>query len=447
MLNPIVRRADFVRPLTADTFVAASTAFIDRFELSIGDWALFGDEDAICSAMNEFRNAERITTNGEVLPVFKGELIGRLSDFGKLKFAKNPTTDSLASSSTLVSGTCQTVPWGYNRTPRLPNERARIRFKTQLNLTRFVQAQNLKRITRLDRPAIAGKHVLEIEPDPSWYADEIPLSAATNIIIGPDRKYAYALKSDRPVQFRRYTRLVNNMLSDIVRHAFDGSPASAVSIPQYTLHSIEFYWEFDKPSAIDYVVGLRPQLLANSHDVMEDHYPVDLPSLQITGQSPSYKIKLSKFMTLKVYAKTNRRVRFEISMRDDAINKYGRARRSSETLNGITALLPNLATEAARRVNLLLQSIPAAPMQRSDHTALQLILAITHEAGHPYVAETIISALASLGRVALYRNDLLKEAVHRLREAKVLMTNPPRSSKYVVTEAYREPLERLRQFR
>lgn len=447
MLNPMMRRADFVRPFTADTRVTAASAFIDRFELSIGDWALFGTEDAVCSSMNEFRNEVRITASGKILPVFRGELIRRRTDFGKLKFANNPTTDSLTTPSILVSGTCQTAPWGYNRTPPLPNEQARIRFRTQLNLTRFIQAQNLKRFTRLGRAVISRRHVLEIEPDRSWYADEIPLAPATNIIIGPNRKYAYALKADRPDQFRLYTRLINGMLSDIVNRAFDGSEVRALAIPQYTLHSIEFYWEFDQPSAIDYVVGIGPQLLANSHDVTEDHYLVNLPSMQLTGQSPTYKIKLTKFMSLKVYAKTNRRVRFEVSFRDDAINKFGNVKRSADSLDGITALLPNLAAEAARRVNRLLQSIAAAPAPPSDHTALQLLHVITREARHPYVAEAIISALVSFGRVALFSKDPLKEAVHRLRDAQVLRTDPARSSKYVVTEAYREPLERLRRFR
>jgi hypothetical protein len=447
MLKPIVRRSDFVRSLNPDTSVSADSAFIDRIELSIGDWALFGQQDQICSCLNEFHNAERITRNGEVLRVFKGELISHLTDFKKLKFAPNPTTDSLTAATTLVSGTCQTVSWEYNRTPRQPNEQARIRFRTQLNLTRFIQAQNLKRITRLDRPKVAGNHVMEIEPDPRWYADEIPLMPATNMIIGPDRKYAYALQSDTSAQFLRYTFLVRDMLSDIIKRAFSGSTARAVSAPQYTLHAIEFYWEFDQPKAIDYVVGIRPHLLTSSHNITEDQYPLNLPSLQITGQSPSYKIKLTKYMTLKIYAKTNRRVRFEVSIRDADINKFSKAKRSAETLNGIALLLPTLAAEAARRVNNFLQSIADVPIPPSDHTALQLLNIISHEARHPYVAETIISALVALGRVALYRNDPLKEAVHRLRDAQVLTTSPPKSAKYVVTEAYREPLARLRQFR
>jgi len=447
MFKPIVRRTDFVRPLHADTRISADTAFIDRFELSFGDWALFGEVDAICSSLNEFRDAQRVTTNGEVLPVFKGELIEHLTGFSKLKFAPNPTTDSLSAASTLVSGTCKNVSWDYSKTPRQPDEKARIRFRTLLNLTRFIQAQNLKRITRLVRPAVAGRHVLEIEPNPSWYADEIPLAPVTNLIIGPDRKYAYALKADRSAQFTRYTRLVSDMLSEIVDCAFDGSTARASVTSQFTLHNIEIYWEFDQTSAIDYVVGLRSQLFASSSQISEDPYVVDLPSLEITGQSPSFKIKLTKFMTLKVYAKTNRRVRFEVSIRDDDINKFTKAKRSSQTLEGITALLPKLTAEAARRVNILLQSIALAPVRQSDHTALQFLHVITREAGHPYVAETIISALVAFGRVALFKNDLLKDAVHRLRDAKVLTTNPAGSSKYVVTEAYREPLERLRQLR
>jgi hypothetical protein len=97
-----------------------------------------------------------------------------------------------------------------------------------------------------------------------------------------------------------------------------------------------------------------------------------------------------------------------------------------------------------RHVNLLLQSITAEPTPSSNHTSLQLVLAITREAGHPYVAETIISALVALGRVALFKNDPLRDAVHRLKERGVLQTDPPGSPTYVVTSQYKQPLQRLR---
>lgn len=449
MLKPIVRRSDFVVPLHADTRVSAGTAQIDRIELSFGDWALVGDEEAIVAGMNELYHIELQTPSNTTLPLFRGELIDGPTAFRNVKFAKNKTTDSLTSPHILIAGAGQIVTWSTQRSARRPDEKARIRFRTQLNLTRFLQAQDTKRVTRLDRPKVAGEERLTIEPHASWYEHEIPLMPATNVIIGPDRKYAFAMKETRTTQFARYAGIVDRLLANEVTQAINGPSAQAQFLPSYTLHGIELYWEFDQDDAISYLVGLRQSLLATSRDIMEDTYPIENPSFRIEGQSPSYKIKLTKYSSLKVYAKTNRRVRFEVSFRDDGINiatKVGpsNGRRTHQSLAGISALLPLLATKAARHVNLLLQSITAEPTPSSNHTSLQLVLAITREAGHPYVAETIISALVALGRVALFKNDPLRDAVHRLKERGILQTDPPGSPTYVVTSQYKQPLQRLR---
>ncbi len=96
---------------------------------------------------------------------------------------------------------------------------------------------------------------------------------ATNVIIGPNRKYAFALKDSRSRQFTLYTRLVDQMLTHEVATAINGPTAQAHALPSYTLHGIEFYWEFDQPNAIAYVVSLRESVLQASRDVIEDTYP------------------------------------------------------------------------------------------------------------------------------------------------------------------------------
>jgi len=180
--------------------------------------------------------------------------------------------------------------------------------------------------------------------------------------------------------------------------------------------------------------------------MFEDSYAINIPSFRLKRQSPSFKIKLTQYIALKVYAKTNRRVRFEVKFRDFVINLQS-GNRTSSTIEGIVALIPKLASEVAKRVNTLLQSIAAVPVPSSRYTALQLMHTITREAGHPYVAKAIIATLVSFGRIAPFNNDPIKEALSRLKDRKVLEPQLPKSSTCVVTEAYREPLERLRHFR
>ncbi|MEO1345558.1 MAG: hypothetical protein AAFV74_15530 [Pseudomonadota bacterium] len=133
--------------------MTAEDAFVDKIDLSIGYWALLGDEDAICSAMEYLRQRTLILTPyGEVLQVFQGEQIEHVYDIRHLRFTANPRTDNLDRAHTLVSGAVEFATWGNRQTSRLEDERARLNFRTQLNQTRFVQAQHLQRVSHPERP-------------------------------------------------------------------------------------------------------------------------------------------------------------------------------------------------------------------------------------------------------------------------------------------------------
>ncbi|HEY9038602.1 MAG TPA: hypothetical protein VIN05_06635 [Roseovarius sp.] len=443
----IVRRSDFLHRLTPETVVTPDDAFIDRIDLSIGNWALLGDSDAICSALEHLRRETlTVTPYGEVLQIFQGDLIEHIHDVRHLRFTANPNADRLNRAHTLVSGSVGLAGWGNRQNQRLDNEKARIVFRAQLNLTRFIQAQHLKRATRLDTPKLASDYVLAITPESRWYRDEAPLLPATNVIIGPDLKYAYALKSSRQAQFRRYLKLIHSMLHQSLGVAFEDEDAEACQLPNLTLHQIEFYWEFDHDNPIDYVVSIVPRLRQQAADVREDQYLVSLPEYSISCQSPCIKLALTRTIELKVYAKTNRRVRFEITFKDRAIGTYGGGQTATTAKRLVSKIAP-LAEEAARRCNEVLQSITAAPPPPSTISAFQLMHAIYQKARSPYVAETVIAGLLAFERITPYGNDPLKETIHALRDAGILRTSRPRSRVYVVTNEYSAALQRLRELR
>lgn len=439
-------RSDFVRELNANTTVNGSNAFIDRIQLDIGDWALFGSSDQICDALSEFRNAEILSCEGEIVSLFKPRLVESIWNVRGLKFSTNPKSDAFNRASALISGSVELAGWRYRPTGKREGEQARINFLTQLNLTRFVQAQKLKRRTRLDRPQLASDYVMAISPDDAWYKDEIPLRPATNIIIGPNRKYAFALKDERPAQTRQYLNLVLEMLENVIDRAFNGSDAFATHLPYFSLKAIEFYWEFDTDTPIDYILSLRHTIMQHGDDVSDDIYEVENPSLRTVNQSPCLTVRLTKNIKIKAYAKTNRRVRFEVSLKNDAINSHA-GPRAHDSIDGIVSLIPALAEEAATRLTPLLQSITAAPPPTGSYTGVQLIYRITQAAENPHVAETIIAALVALGRVAPYGQDKLLKTVQKLAKREVLRTIKPRSPIYVVTDQYRDALNSLRRYR
>ncbi|SIT82454.1 hypothetical protein SAMN05421665_1464 [Yoonia rosea] len=448
MSNPIVRRDSFVRSLSAQTQITAENAFIDRIRLDVGDWALSGDTDQICDALTNLREAETYTANGECVQLFNNHIIEAIWNVRGLKFNSNPNRDNLAQNAPLLSGKVDLAMWQYRPVSRQPGEQARIVFETQLNLTRFIQAQRLKRITRLDRPKLASEYILAISPEESWYETETPLRPATNLIIGPNKKYAFALSQSMTQQLEHYLTVACDTLSNVMLEAFDGSRATATHIPYLSLKEIEFYWEFDSDAPIDWVLSMREILAQQSESFGEDMYQTTHPSLQTQNQSPCFTLRMTQFIRIKVYAKTNRRVRFEVKLKENAINNTA-GRRTHDSIDGVLSMIAPLAQEAAKRLRPVLQSIAAEPQPRGSFTAVELMHQILRASDDPHVSETIIASLVTFGRIAPYNNDPIRHAIKKLKELKVPILRPriPRSRICVVTDEYRDALASLRLYR
>ena len=446
MSHYIVRRSDFVRQLSPDADLSLENAQIDRIHMDIGSWALFGGRDQICSALSQLHHTEVNSPEGECVQLFNQQVFQGVRDIQHLRFNSNPNRDSLNNSAPLLSGKGDFASWRYSPSSRRPDERARILFKTQLNLTRFLQAQRLKRITRLDRPRLASNYVLAISPEENWYVDEIPLRPATNIIIGSNKKYAFALKRPRAEQLRDYLDLVQDTLDNAMQDAFEGSEATAEHIPHFTIKEIEFYWEFDSNDPIDFVYDLQDVILVNGDTIGVDLYETTHPSLEVTNQSPCLTIRLTQNIAVKVYAKTTRRVRFEVKLKDAGISTRAGGR-AHDSVDGIVNMLPALADEAATRLSPVLQSIAAGPAPTGSFTAVELMHRIVRAADDPHAAETIIAFLVSFGRVAPYGNDPLLRAIRNLADNGILRTHRPRSRIYVITDEYRDALASLRRLR
>jgi hypothetical protein len=364
----------------------------------------------------------------------------------KLKFRTNPKSDNVTQVAALISGAVKQTQWRFSKVSKQPGETMRITFATQLNLTRFIQAQRLKLRSRLDRPSVAAGYVLAIDPDLTWYTDEAPLIAATNLIIGPSQKYAFALKKKQSEHLSLYLSLISGMLDGVVSDAFVDEAATYEKFSAYALKEIELYWEFDSNNPIDYVEGIRQNVMGANANVSEVYYGIQNLQFDVQGQSPCLTIHITRDTKLKIYAKTNRRVRFEVTFKKDAINRAAE-RRTSKTLKELVGKLPRLAEEAAKRVNAFLQSIAAVPAPKSSFTSVQLIHAIAKACKTAHESEAVIAALVTYGRLTIQNHDPLKDIVHSLKDRGVLRNLKPRSKVYVVTNHYDEPLLRLRHLR
>lgn len=442
----IVRRDAFVRSLTPDTEISGDDAFIDRIQIDIGNWALIGEEDQVLDGLSQLRNTEVVSPDGEPVPLFNNLILERISHVRDLRFRSSSGSGSLNRASPLLAGRCNTAAWRNQSTSRRPGEVARIVFETHLNLTRFVQAQRLKQRTHLARPALASDYVLAISPEESWYTEEALLLPATNVIIGPDKKYARALRHPRTQQLTKYLELTLGTLSRALDMSFAETGAAHEYLPHFNLREIEFYWEFDSDNPVDWVLSMTEAVAQHGMRYGEVIYETQRPLIETQNQSPCLRIGLTRDIDVKIYAKTTRRVRFEVTLSGAAIYNHG-GRRTHSTIDGLVSLIPALAEEAASRLSPLLQSIAADPPPPGSFTALNLMHLITRASASPHAAEAVIASLVTFGRVSPYNNDPVLEAVHRLRDQGVLRNLGPRSRIYVVADEYRDALASLRRYR
>lgn len=324
----------------------------------------------------------------------------------------------------------------------IPNpNRTQFSLSAKLSVTRAILAQRLMR--RLDRPAIGrGPYTLLIERSPPCWQDEYPLVNATNVLIGPDLWYSYAMS--RPASAHlielvtEIERAIVVPLVDVAQRHQVQTDASGV----YSLRGAEVYWEFETPSPVSTVDLLSGKLTGVVNRSRITAQAVVLPTSEIIQQSRSVQIELGRKMWLRVYAKTNKRVRFEVFFGRDAITAANRRRRLTDHA-ALAALTDDLVKLASQRMTELFQEMSPPLFATTQATSADLLRAI--DASHPdrSVAALVLDGLRHFRRVVPDGNPDLLAALRTLKRRRVMRITRRQRSVYGLTAQYESALDGL----
>ncbi|AXI53666.1 hypothetical protein C1J05_03320 [Sulfitobacter sp. JL08] len=281
-----------------------------------------------------------------------------------------------------------------------------------------------------------------IEPQPDWWSEEQPLIPCDNLIIGNASRYKLA----RSKPFEEFLQdhvagtlatfcdalIQNGLLQPNENEGPVFDPA------EYKLGDIEFYWEFDHPTPITFVDTLTHFLPRVAKQMRVTKKDIDRTTREVSFQSQSATIYLTRKRQLRVYAKTNRRIRFEVEF-PSGYRSTAHTRSTYNSFADFRNASSNLAREAADTLNKVLENLWGwVEPHELDATPEELRAAIVAASNDPFIATTLIHNLARWERIALSPGDPLRDTVRRLATGKsaVLRTLKSDRSIYVVTRRY-----------
>ena len=317
-----------------------------------------------------------------------------------------------------------------------------------LNPTRFIRHQQFpnpnKRLLRENPHFEYGFYQADI---PAYHGDEFALIESDNWI--PDERLWSLFTSPRFWQ-----RHLRSFLAGAVTEVHDDLLRAAelvnVRIERrgtenpYSLYSVETYWEFFSDDPIGTVLALQPWLeefAAAPVDARD--YPLHV-RLERHENSRRLSVQTRTGETLKIYAKTNRRVRFEIThlLSGQSPFRLATGGHTFSTIEGIFPLLTRLATVAAERVNEVLHHFRLnASTPDGQHTVLAFIANIQAACGNPDTARELLQILTNNGSLVvgpgIPLGIVFRAELERLVRRGILRRS---NRRYSVTPSYRQAL-------
>lgn len=438
---------------TYEARVAPETAKQDRIEIKLGYWSIHGlDVDLThflqrlgpSPAGNSGLVPEQAQHYGTIFSRPDGpERTHTALEIRKGRGRARPPGVPLYSG-TLLAQRQNATEAGIN------TERRQLSLSLSINPTRYVAHQRHPGRDPFIGPEHWGTPSLLARRVSLRTRDEICLDGKDNILLGP-RTRAFGRPDVWPHHLRRYWNGIITELDHEFRRCAPVAPYCRPPefSPHINLRTTETYWEFRHPDPTALVAELSPVLLPLGIEasVREFPYADGWSETRFTGNSRSLTVLLATGVLLRVYAKTTRRIRFEIKhdLRDHAGVIGGS--HTAENHQALFGWLATIARDAARRLNDILayvqgqQHRPAASL-RPYNLLYRVIRAVPDER----TAEAVLSLLVNNPVLRIGANDPLKDVVRSLTEWEVLERIPGTAnpSRYVVTPLLRSAVDELR---
>jgi hypothetical protein len=311
-----------------------------------------------------------------------------------------------------------------------------------VNPTRFVAHQLSRRFVgrRFEewpplQPLLATREVSLGTPS------EFVLDGSDNVLLTPASQ-AFGRSEAWPAQLESYLSGVRNMIADAISEAVEDAGGVLGRPSEYVnLYEAETYWEFaaDDPTAL--VRNLEAPLFEWAHKPQTRRFAQSTGSLtrDFENNSRQLIVQVQSGVRLRVYAKTSRRVRFEV-IHDLRQNARPIGRHTSEDFSALFRWLDALRHDAAVALNLVFEHIERRSVLPPDGwSTAALVRHVCEVCGRD--AEAILGLLIGNGWLRVGVHDPVRGHALGLVEAGVLERT---GATYTVRPPYQRALAELR---
>ncbi|MGR3525228.1 MAG: hypothetical protein ACU0CT_04425 [Paracoccaceae bacterium] len=425
-------RDNFIPAFTYNPTFSISRACIDKVEVTIEGFSLHGRSSV--EALDAFIHSAGLPTNDPELRLFHSTSMNRLRHPFRVSTAAGKKEGNRGSP--VFSGKLEGR--GDN------TSFLRFAFDCKLNVTRAIQAQRLIGRIKTTRPSRRSNYSLLLPDSELSWKDEHALTKDDNLLIGSDLRFSYAMSRPPSAHFFELLSNVEHAISAPLDEAAEQHHAQAEILPTYILKGLEVYWEFSTTHPVSTVDLLAPKLQGAVNRSRTTARAVKLPESMRLQQSRSVQLSLGKEVMLRVYAKTNRRVRIEVSWGRDAIASHVGQRSGLDAVRLLFAIDTLVARSSERLTDLFREMSPVAYGVEYSATADDLLRAIGRSHDDPVICDIVLDGLRHHDRVVPEGSPPLLEAVKRLKRQGVLRIIRPYQSWYGLTPRYVDALEALR---
>lgn len=392
---------------------------LDLVEIELACFQLEGDPVAAMVAMSSLHEMEVSTVDGRTVPLFnrpKRRRAGHPLKVGIRSAASGSDRIAPILSGRLVA--VETTSWSNDHIGLRPC--VKVKVYAHFNVARFLAAQRYRRFRTAPHVRPRMPFALAGSRHPQVYGDEVAFGGDGNVLMGSPALYAYAASKSSILHL---IDLLTGFLSGVeqwVRERVSGSEVEIVSHPRFALKRVEYHIE-------THCLNPRARIREFFPSLLRQGQIGNVYKRMLTGQvrqfgpySLGVQIQLLEGVKLTTYAKTNRRIRFEVKYSGLGIS--GRVgRRTDLMMAQLSDVLRDVRHHAWDQLQrILLEVVQSAMPLQEVYSPYDLCREIGVAADTSEVAEELFQSLCHTGRIVVPQNSILRSAVNNLTKSGVL---------------------------